>query len=58
MEMIRTDEPPVFGTGLTISQLISVAILIGAGCLWLYLRRKPAGIAWPILHRDVVAQPA
>lgn len=50
MEVIRTDEPAMFGTGLSISQLISLAILLGAGCLWLRLRRQPSGVAWPILH--------
>ncbi|HEX4149613.1 MAG TPA: prolipoprotein diacylglyceryl transferase family protein [Pirellulales bacterium] len=58
MEMIRTDEPSVFGTGLTISQNISLAILLGGGLFWLYLRRQPAAVAWPILDHEHQLQPA
>jgi phosphatidylglycerol:prolipoprotein diacylglycerol transferase len=58
MEMIRTDEPAVLGTGLTISQNISLAILFGAGLFWLYLRSQPAGVAWPILDHRAELQAA
>jgi phosphatidylglycerol:prolipoprotein diacylglycerol transferase len=47
LEIIRTDEAPVFGTGLSISQNISVAIFAGAIVLWIYLARQPRGTAWP-----------
>jgi hypothetical protein len=43
LEVIRTDEASMFGTGLSISQLISVAALVGAGILWAFvLRQAPA----------------
>ena len=42
LEIIRIDESAVFGTGLSISQNISVAILAMAIALWIYLlRHKP-----------------
>jgi phosphatidylglycerol---prolipoprotein diacylglyceryl transferase len=43
MEMIRTDEPGMFGTGLTISQLVSLGVLACAAALWIYLRSRPTG---------------
>jgi phosphatidylglycerol:prolipoprotein diacylglycerol transferase len=46
-EAIRIDEPAQFGTGLSISQLISVAILIAAVALWTYLVRRPSGSVLP-----------
>ncbi|HEX3658887.1 MAG TPA: prolipoprotein diacylglyceryl transferase family protein [Pirellulales bacterium] len=58
MEVIRTDEPAVLSTGLTISQNISLAILIGAGIFWVYLRRQPAHVAWPIHEQHPAVQPA
>ena len=50
LEWIRDDEPGQFGTAWTISQWISVAIVIAAGGLWCYIERQPAGSALP--HRD------
>ena len=41
LEMIRIDESAVFGTGLSISQNISVVIFVFAIGLWGYLRRQP-----------------
>jgi phosphatidylglycerol:prolipoprotein diacylglycerol transferase len=58
MEVIRTDEPAVLSTGLTISQNISLAILIGAGIFWVYLRRQPPSVAWPIHEHHPAIQPA
>jgi phosphatidylglycerol:prolipoprotein diacylglycerol transferase len=43
LEIIRIDESSVFGTGLSISQNISLVLLAGAVSLWIYLLRKPAG---------------
>ena len=43
MEIIRTDEPGMFGTGLSISQLISLGVLAGALALWGYLLSRPKG---------------
>lgn len=51
LEIIRTDEGPVFGTGLSISQNISVLVLVIAFGLWIYVVRRPYGSVWP-------AQPA
>ncbi len=45
MEMIRTDETSVFGTGLTISQNISLLMLLCAAGLWFYILRQPRGKA-------------
>jgi phosphatidylglycerol:prolipoprotein diacylglycerol transferase len=42
-ESIRVDEPAVFGTGLSISQNISIILLAVAVVLWVWLRRNPAG---------------
>lgn len=41
LEAIRIDEPPVFGTGLSISQLVSVVLLALAAALWWWLSRQP-----------------
>lgn len=45
LEAIRIDESAVFGTGLSISQNISLAVFVGALALWFYLRRQPPGNA-------------
>jgi phosphatidylglycerol:prolipoprotein diacylglycerol transferase len=42
LEWIRMDEPGQWGTGLTISQLLSFGFLIIAAGLWWYLERQPA----------------
>jgi phosphatidylglycerol---prolipoprotein diacylglyceryl transferase len=47
-EIIRTDEPAVFGTGLSISQNISLGIAVVVIGLWLYILRQPRGIVWPV----------
>jgi len=46
LEVIRIDESAVFGTGLSISQNISVGIFVFGVGLWLYLLRRPKQIAW------------
>jgi phosphatidylglycerol:prolipoprotein diacylglycerol transferase len=43
LEVIRIDEASMFGTGLSISQLISVVALAGAVALWVYILRQPRG---------------
>ncbi|HVT29663.1 MAG TPA: prolipoprotein diacylglyceryl transferase family protein [Lacipirellulaceae bacterium] len=48
LEIIRTDEPPVFGTGMTISQNVSLGLLACGGVLWWYLSRRPRGVVWPL----------
>lgn len=49
LEIIRTDEPAVFGTGLTISQNVSLALLACGAGLWWYLSRQPRGVTWPLI---------
>ncbi len=41
LEAIRDDEAGQLGTGLTISQLLSLAILAAACVLWWYVERQP-----------------
>jgi phosphatidylglycerol:prolipoprotein diacylglycerol transferase len=45
-EMIRVDEPSVFGTGLSISQNLSVLLLLGAIGMWAWLLRQPPRLAF------------
>ena len=45
LEMIRIDESAVFGTGLSISQNISMLLLAGAVVMWIYLSRQPRQLA-------------
>ena len=48
LEIIRTDEPGRFGTMLSISQIVSLAVLGLAIALWIYLIRfRPRGSALP-----------
>jgi phosphatidylglycerol:prolipoprotein diacylglycerol transferase len=49
LETIRVDEAPVWGTGLSISQNLSVGLfLVGLG-LWIAVGRKPRGnLAFPL----------
>jgi phosphatidylglycerol:prolipoprotein diacylglycerol transferase len=44
LEVIRTDEPAVFGTGMSISQNISIVLLACGLALWWYLSKQPRGI--------------
>jgi phosphatidylglycerol:prolipoprotein diacylglycerol transferase len=41
LEEIRIDEASMFGTDLSISQLISIGALVGAAILWAYILRQP-----------------
>lgn len=47
LEIIRTDESGVFGTGLSISQVVSLILLVCALVFWGYVLRKPRGLAFP-----------
>jgi phosphatidylglycerol:prolipoprotein diacylglycerol transferase len=47
LEMIRSDEPGQFGTGLTISQWLSIGIFAAGVALWIYIERQPRGSALP-----------
>jgi phosphatidylglycerol:prolipoprotein diacylglycerol transferase len=55
-EIIRTDEPAVFGTGLSISQNISMAMFVAGIGLWFYLWKRPAKIAWPAKLRAAAGE--
>jgi len=41
LEQIRIDEASMFGTDWSISQLISMAAIVGALVLWAYILRQP-----------------
>lgn len=47
LEIVRVDESPVFDTGLSLSQNISIALFVVGMGLWVYLLRRPAGLQWP-----------
>ena len=49
IEWLRTDEAAIFGTGMSISQNVSLLLLICAAGLWFYVLRQPraAGHKWP-----------
>jgi phosphatidylglycerol:prolipoprotein diacylglycerol transferase len=47
LEIIRIDEPGVFGTGLSISQVVSLILLICAVAFWAQVWMKPPGTAFP-----------
>ena len=48
IEIIRTDEGSFAGTGLTISQNISLGLLALAVALWITILSRPAGSAFPL----------
>ena len=54
LEVIRTDEPEMFDTGMSISQNISIALLACALGLWWYLSRRPRGVIWPLAAQETV----
>lgn len=43
-EMIRTDEPPILNTGMTISQNVSLVMLVLAAGVWVYVSTQPKGL--------------
>ncbi len=47
LEIIRVDESAVFSTPWSISQNISLALLVSAALLWVYLLRQPRHVAFP-----------
>jgi phosphatidylglycerol:prolipoprotein diacylglycerol transferase len=42
LETIRTDEGAIFGTGMTISQNVSLLLVVTSVALWFYVLRQPA----------------
>ncbi len=53
LEMLRT-EPKVAGTGLSISQNLSIVAVVGGLIWWLWTRRRPTGQVDPKTGRVVV----
>jgi phosphatidylglycerol:prolipoprotein diacylglycerol transferase len=49
LEVIRTDEPAVFNTGMSISQNISILLFACGLALWWYLSKQPRRIVWPLM---------
>jgi phosphatidylglycerol:prolipoprotein diacylglycerol transferase len=47
LEVVRVDEPGVFGTSLSIGQVVSLALLVGAAIMWAYLLTRPKGTVLP-----------
>ena len=47
LEIIRTDEINFFGTGMSISQNLSVVLIVAALIGWGVLRTKPPQLALP-----------
>jgi phosphatidylglycerol:prolipoprotein diacylglycerol transferase len=45
-EIVRTDEAPILGTGMTISQNVSLLLLLAAMGMWVYVLRRPPGLAY------------
>lgn len=47
LEIIRKDEMPVFGSGMSISQNVSLILFAGVVCLWIYVLRSKEPLALP-----------
>jgi phosphatidylglycerol:prolipoprotein diacylglycerol transferase len=47
LEIIRQDESPVFGSGMSISQNVSVLLICGIVGLWIYVLRSRKPLALP-----------
>ncbi|MCH5374874.1 MAG: prolipoprotein diacylglyceryl transferase, partial [Planctomycetes bacterium] len=48
LEIIRTDEPGQLGTSLTISQIVSLGLLVIGFALWGFILRRPHGTVFPV----------
>jgi len=46
IECLRNDEAPVFGTGMSIAQNVSLLLLVCAAALWAFILRRPPGLAF------------
>jgi phosphatidylglycerol:prolipoprotein diacylglycerol transferase len=58
-EAIRVDEPAVFGTGLSISQNLSIAIFVVALVLWWRFFRRPRAVFdWSNWQREAAGRAA
>jgi len=55
IEILRCDEAPISGTGMTVSQNISLALLILVAGLWFYVLRRPKSKAFSTLRVENAA---
>jgi phosphatidylglycerol---prolipoprotein diacylglyceryl transferase len=55
IEILRCDEAPISGTGMTVSQNISLALLILVVGLWFYVLRRPKGKSFSTLRVENAA---
>jgi len=46
IECLRSDEAERFGTPMSISQIVSLLLLVCAAALWFYVLRRPQGMAF------------
>jgi phosphatidylglycerol:prolipoprotein diacylglycerol transferase len=51
-EVVRTDEPPILGTGMTVSQNVSLLLLLVGMGLWYYVLHRPEGVRKGLGIRD------
>jgi hypothetical protein len=58
LEVVRVDEGGKFGTGLTISQLVSLVLIAASIVLWIYVLRQPPGSALPCQGEFGLIRPA
>jgi phosphatidylglycerol---prolipoprotein diacylglyceryl transferase len=56
VEILRTDEPPIFGTGMSIAQNISLLLLLLMAGFWCYLLHRPRGLAYGRKPQAAVAE--
>ena len=56
IERIRTDEAAIWGSGLHISQNISLGLLAVAVCLWIYILRQPARLAFGAARERTISE--
>ena len=56
LEIIRTDEGAIFGTGMTISQNVSILVLAAMLALWLHVLRSP-GVGRALPDRPTTRPP-
>lgn len=47
LEVIRTDESGIWDTGMTISQNVSIGMILSVAALVFYISRQPRGSFWP-----------
>jgi len=56
-EIIRSDEYAIGGTGMTISQNVSVLLFCLALALWIYVRLRGTPPVWPLAGTNIATKP-